>query len=352
MCTNLYVGLKILSDRELPCEAGHGITFSLNQPEGMSPLTLGFPYPVLTEGSGAFNPADRTLRVVLKKALNEPWPSQFREKPKWNVEQFAPWNDELAIFPFSKLMVHIGAQQGINPFNTAWDQILGSSECKNLLPVEVVRNLIGNIFCVSGNGHEFFSVYNLKDSQEPLWNFRVHTPFLTSPTGTPMLLVSGIDNRLAVKLTANGNVKEKQAQDDFQRIFGQSIGGKPIQLIVTDEAAHLLRYLLRLNSTKMTPICWQNENLPLGKYSPYLATFLTPLYLAQPQPGEDKEDKLDQMRLFLKKKLAANVESSQCSRCLKKTKVKLQRCSKCKLVYYCTVECQRADWSNHKILCR
>ena len=29
-----------------------------------------------------------------------------------------------------------------------------------------------------------------------------------------------------------------------------------------------------------------------------------------------------------------------------------KRCSKCKLQYYCSKECQQSDWKNHKAICR
>lgn len=28
------------------------------------------------------------------------------------------------------------------------------------------------------------------------------------------------------------------------------------------------------------------------------------------------------------------------------------RCSKCKKIYYCSVECQKQDWHSHKLICR
>jgi len=34
-----------------------------------------------------------------------------------------------------------------------------------------------------------------------------------------------------------------------------------------------------------------------------------------------------------------------------KTTSNLKRCSRCHRVYYCSTECQRSDWSQHKVIC-
>ena len=44
------------------------------------------------------------------------------------------------------------------------------------------------------------------------------------------------------------------------------------------ETVDLLRYLLRLNSSQMEADPWQVANLPLGHDSPWMASFLSPLY--------------------------------------------------------------------------
>lgn len=33
-------------------------------------------------------------------------------------------------------------------------------------------------------------------------------------------------------------------------------------------------------------------------------------------------------------------------------KLNLKKCSNCKIVSYCSVDCQRKDWNDHKILCK
>ena len=39
-----------------------------------------------------------------------------------------------------------------------------------------------------------------------------------------------------------------------------------------------------------------------------------------------------------------------CAAC-EKTLSNLKRCSRCRTVYYCSVECQRAHWAHHKLVC-
>lgn len=42
----------------------------------------------------------------------------------------------------------------------------------------------------------------------------------------------------------------------------------------------------------------------------------------------------------------------RCAYCLHKAGAALKRCAKCKLVKYCSRDCQRKDWSDHKCECR
>jgi len=47
-----------------------------------------------------------------------------------------------------------------------------------------------------------------------------------------------------------------------------------------------------------------------------------------------------------------DLENSRCSRCRKKGKPKLQRCTVCKKQRYCSEACQKKDWKDHKLLCK
>ena len=42
----------------------------------------------------------------------------------------------------------------------------------------------------------------------------------------------------------------------------------------------------------------------------------------------------------------------QCAFCKKHTEEAMKKCLGCKVTYYCNKDCQKLDWSNHKINCR
>ena len=46
-----------------------------------------------------------------------------------------------------------------------------------------------------------------------------------------------------------------------------------------------------------------------------------------------------------------HVDRSVCNACGARFERRLQRCARCGLVYYCSRECQRADWNDHKANC-
>ena len=176
------------------------------------------------------------------------------------------------------------------------------------------------------------------DRHEQVWQLRVHFPILEAPDGFPMLLVSAFDHVFAKQLVTQGHFKEKQLREDFDRIYDRKRRQDAKELVfATQETADLFRYILRLNSTKMMPSSWQENHLPLGKYSPYLATYISPLYLDKKDENGDCSCEGD--------------PASMCSFCLKGSKDGMKRCGKCKAIYYCSTACQKSDWPKHKLAC-
>ena len=205
---------------------------------------------------------------------------------------------------------------------------------------------------VQTKGCEFFAILKAPApgqtlsstaNEKPLFFIRAHPPILSSPFNGPMILLSVLDCRLSEKLVKKGHLKEKKAKEDFERIFHtrNKMATPMILRTNTEDSTSLLRYVFRLNSTKMKPSSWQEENLPLGKCSPYLATFLSPLYLDHfpkfPAKGLDSSDQ--------------GSEQFSCAGCGKKSSIAMKRCSRCKTMTYCSTECQKTDWKKHKLVC-
>ena len=51
-------------------------------------------------------------------------------------------------------------------------------------------------------------------------------------------------------------------------------------------------------------------------------------------------------------KVRAGMKAIQQTTCAKCGDYAAQKCARCFAVYYCTQDCQRADWSRHKITCQ
>ena len=63
-------------------------------PECVSPLVMNFPHPFMVNHIQAtLSRSDRSIKLVLPKAMNEPWPRHFGQKPLWKVEELNPWQN-------------------------------------------------------------------------------------------------------------------------------------------------------------------------------------------------------------------------------------------------------------------
>ena len=178
----------------------------------------------------------------------------------------------------------------------------------------------------------------LKDSiGTPEFYARVHPPLRVSPLGSPILSVSVADTRLSEKLIARHIESSQVSKTDFIRIFGKRPCPTPI---FTTNGISLLRYLFRLNSTKINPSAWQSKNLPSSEY--WLATFASPLY----------SDWVHDFTPKPRRPLVSftPVGAGNCAHC-KSVKRDMKRCGRCKSVLYCNSLCQKAHWVKHKDSC-
>lgn len=338
-------------DQEHPFQSTHKIKASVSvQGNKQEELHLCFPSPVVAdELYSKPDPSGKSTQLILTKATYEPWPTDFKEQFKWNVEEFTPFKLAKPGALVDPLLNHLKGQFGESfRKNPPWE------------PMEDVRHCIAGIFANATQGSEKFAVYEDEDCKRPLWYIHARLPIVKSPLGAPVLIMTAVDLELSNKSTANSNLNAKQTEKDFERIWGVGITKGLVQYpMATQEGGSILRHVLRANSVKMRPTKWQRENLPTYDYSPFLATFLTPLYLDNQHPTiEDVEFDLHKRLMTALgsshvKPSSVKITEMVCSAagCSVQSSGQLKRCSKCKIAYYCSVECQRSEWKTHKLIC-
>ena len=98
------------TNEKAPCESCHDITFSLDQPSKIKPLSISFPFPILAKDVRAtLHRKSRHVDLVLKKSLREPWPCEFHTKTsKWIVDDLVPWENSSSDNVYNCLEHHLG----------------------------------------------------------------------------------------------------------------------------------------------------------------------------------------------------------------------------------------------------
>ncbi len=247
------------TNRRTPCESCHEITLSLIQPKNFKPLSLSFPYPILVDDiRAALNLKSRHVDLVLKKGLWEPWSCECLPtnglQNVLNPDQLKPWKEENSFQPslpnrnLNFLENHIRSQFNINH--------LENISLMEKSPLNVVRYVMKVLFL---DPSRYVTIQRM-NAPAPDWFFLVHHPVSTTPTGRPVLLLSAFDFRLAEKLIADGKWSQKKNEENLKRVFpgGKEALNIPIQ---TAEDSQLLRFVLRLNRSKITPSKWQKKIL-------------------------------------------------------------------------------------------
>jgi hypothetical protein len=339
-----FSGLTVSPNQTLPCESVHGLTLSLRQPNDIEPLALNFPFPILVNDICAtLDSNTRSIDLILKKALYEPWPFEFQAttESRWNVDNLKPWKDGSELE--SELIIHLGLQyKMMDVIRSNLSQNEQKTDFRsNMSASKQVRRVIDSLML---NNQEFVCIRRKDSPQTPNWYIRVHLPVRVSPLGSPILLLSAIDIRSYEKFSLQGKVDVQQSSDDFNRIFEaprykkNPDGDMSTIWTFNSEEEQLLRYVLRLNSTKIVPSTWQKKNLPQGENNSWLATFVSPLYDDFPVGQESLN--------AIQKKV-----QTSCGGC-NKIFENLKRCSRCRSIFYCSVECQRGHWTQHKNECK
>ena len=328
-------GLKVTANMEhkmkWPCESTHRITFSL---AGVDPVNVRLPFPVFLPSnlnSIAVPRKGGVVEIVLEKALYDLWPEDIvPDRLRWNPEMFTILTD------LEVLDMHLTYQFR----RDYWQNLANGIDKPETDVMTKVRQIIHKIFdTVIRDGHERFQLKVEESTDSPDWFIRAHPPVRTSPSGTPILLLSALDHHLQERLQSEGKLDIDRSKKSFHRVYGHvSAEEKVVISIESPKVAQVLRYVLRLNSTKILPSSWQTENLPTGK-SPWLATFVRPLY----------RDSIHDLSPLLTPESVA-IEVVCCAKC-GKTDGNLTPCGKCKSVSYCSFDCRRADSAKHKRSC-
>lgn len=301
----------------------------------MKPLAITLPHPILPGTLEAtLYKEDLFVNIAVEKALKELWPEDVfhGQQLRWDVDKLKPWTvaDSLKFHIFSQF------QSGhfTEPEKDV-DVLIG------------VRKAIRWLFYMVLEGRQRFRIRNQMEGRSTEWFIRAHLPILTSPQGSPLLLLTAVDQRLAFRLVNQGKLNEDQLLDNFCRVFydpeaadGRGEKEMATMWLRTAEEVYLFRYFLRLNFARIRASAWQRKNLPRDGLNPavFLATFLRPLYRDE---GVDEENMAG---------MPEKVEIKWCGLCFK-TDPNLQGCARCKAVSYCSRECQKADWKKHKLTC-
>ena len=351
-----YADIVISTDREHPSWAAHQITLSV---ANLAPLVLQVPWPFLTEQIEVSlhkknkKKPKKFIRLILKKSLNDPFPSDFGGRSKWDLNLLKPWRE---IDGHGTLKRHVEAQFHCDYF--IMDKFSFKSSTPS--PLDEVREIFraiiyGNFF----NSLYLFAVHHL---DEPVFYLKIQPIVRFSPHGAPLLITSVNEYQLAQQLMAKGALDSEQYQADFHRIFTEGVSRKVCIIRASSvEEVDLLRYAFRVNSTKMRRSVWQSMNLPRGENSPWLATFISPLYSRRSLLHCRSVSKnicylsrCDKITIdvlpFLKVSFSKFSPLTQCASCCVK-KIELLKCSRCMSVSYCSTACQKQNWGTHKFVC-
>ena len=297
--------------------------------EGVEPLTVTLPYPVLPiiRFKAVVDQKANVADVVLVKALEDVWPDDITQHKRlaWNPDaDMKPWADGV-----DSLTLHTTHQ-----FTLEYVQNLGNDteedddDSESDYALLSIRKCITIISSHDPTNEKKWLIRmqverpTIEDDWEDEWYLRFHLPVRRSRQGTPLLLVTAVDLRQAKRMVLQGDLDERKFAEDCNRIFGDHDEMEELSLFSVAEE-RIFRHLLRLNASKIQPTKWQKENVPLKEaepMSPSMATFIRPLY--QDWPISRAWDRPSSYPIIV---------AGGCSKCQKKSE-HLKLCGRCKAV--------------------
>ena len=245
-----FTGLKVTTNEKAPCESCHDITFSLDQPSKIKPLSISFPFPILAKDVRAtLHRKSRHVDLVLKKSLQEPWPCEFHTKTsKWIVDDLLPWENSSSDSMFNIIEHHLASQFSSLEEIDAEKSLDPKCSALHSFRLKIMAMMLDDVEYVSyGRNNDWYLL-------------KLHRPILTSPMGSPILLITALDDNYVKDMTKRITPKNlpivKEVVDHtliYNKVFPFGTSGPKKKLDFdagTEEEFQLFRFLLRLNSTR------------------------------------------------------------------------------------------------------
>lgn len=239
----------------------------------MKPLTVSFAHPVCIEKTQWTScPDSFYVDILLPKALMEPWPCEFQaNRIKWKIEDMKFWEEKSTSHSSSSLEYHIQRQMGTCcPEN----QHENRNGLDTMEAVSKLRKFFRSVLSPSyPNRH-----VKITNPEIPnYWiQFEIHESILTSPLGSPLRLVSVFDYKHLTFLKNQMQVTEKM-QSEYEHIIQHCLP-QAFSVASTSDEFEILRFVLRLNSTKIERSVLQGEEAFLPENRFCVTSFISPLY--------------------------------------------------------------------------
>ena len=145
-----------------------------------NPLSIVFPHPYIHEDATTITGhGDLTIKISLLKGLRQPWPCEIQsiDRSRWITNSLKEWID-YSEGPHS-LQAHLNCQFLLS------EQSLPITPIENT-PLNSIRQSIKKLFLEPN-----YALLQIQNKPVDVFRVKIHRPIVISPTGEPMLVVTG-----------------------------------------------------------------------------------------------------------------------------------------------------------------